>query len=500
MNTVIVWLRHDLRLADNPALYYAAQQGTVIPVFIEDTTQTEWRPGAASRCWLHHSLAHLNDALSDQLRFFKGDPLAILLHLVQQTGAQAVHWNRCYTPHAIPRDSRIKQALKSTGVEVHSYNGSLLWEPWTISKADGNPYKVFTPYYRKGCLSAVPPSEPLPRPELQLFSDTLFCDSLPASKQAPDTVTELTPLSLNELGLQPTHYWANKLTEHWNISEEGAWQRLQRFTDERLQDYQRGRDFPSLEATSTLSPYLQWGQISPRQIWYYSQQQGNQPGLEDALDTFMKELAWREFSYYQLYHNPKMTEENLNQRFDRFPWKNQPLQCRDWQQGLTGFPIIDAGMRELWQTGYMHNRVRMLVASFLVKNQRQHWHLGATWFWDTLVDADLASNSASWQWVAGSGTDAAPYFRIFNPVLQGQKFDAQGDYIRRYIPELKTLPSRYIHTPWEAPEQVLKDAGIVLGSTYPHPILDLKQSRQAALTAFASLKEQANTNELPLAT
>ena len=488
MNTpVIVWLRHDLRLADNPALYYAAQAGRVIPVFIDDsTTPDQWCLGAASRCWLQHSLADLNDQLSGQLRIFRGDPLQILLSLAKQTGAHEVHWNRCYTPHSIKRDSQIKLALKSAGIEIHSYNGSLLWEPWTISKADGKPYKIFTPFYRKGCLNAAPPSEPLPRPAIQLFSEAIISQG--DLKQIP--VAELT---LDE------HSWTKKITDHWTISEEAAWQHLQHFIGERLQDYQQGRDIPSLETTSSLSPYLQWGQISPRQIWYYSQQQGSQPGLEDALDTFLKELAWREFSYYQLYHNPAMTNENLNQRFNRFPWLNQPEQCQVWQQGLTGFPMIDAGMRQLWQTGYMHNRVRMLVASFLVKNQRQHWHLGAAWFWDTLVDADLASNSASWQWVAGSGTDAAPYFRIFNPVLQGQKFDAQGDYIRRYIPELKTLPSRYIHTPWEAPEQVLKDAGVELGSTYPHPILDLKQSRQAALTAYSSLKEQPDTTEIPLA-
>ncbi|MDO6563347.1 deoxyribodipyrimidine photo-lyase [Amphritea sp. 1_MG-2023] len=479
---VIVWLRHDLRLADNPALYYAAQSGRVIPVFIDDTTTADHcNLGAASRCWLHHSLAHLNDQLSDQLRIFQGDPLAILLALIQHTGAQTIHWNRCYTPHAITRDSQIKQALKSTGTTVHSYNGSLLWEPWTITKADGTPYKVFTPYYRKGCISAPPPSEPLPRPTLELYSDDLTTQL---------AANDVQPCDLTELNLLPNHPWHHRLTDHWEITEAAAWQRLQRFTNERLENYPQGRDYPALEATSTLSPYLQWGQISPRQIWYYSQQQGSHPGLEEQLDTFLKELAWREFSYYQLYHNPNITTENLNPRFNRFPWKNQPEQCHQWQQGMTGFPIIDAGMRELWQTGYMHNRVRMLVASFLVKNQCQHWHLGATWFWDTLVDADLASNSASWQWVAGCGSDAAPYFRIFNPVLQGQKFDAEGDYIRRFIPELSALPSRYIHTPWEASAAVLAEAGVQLGTTYPKPMLDLKASRQAALDAFASLKQQ----------
>ncbi|WP_299203994.1 deoxyribodipyrimidine photo-lyase [uncultured Amphritea sp.] len=470
---VIVWLRHDLRLADNPAIFYAAQQGAVIPVFIDDTSQLgNWNTGAASRCWLHHSLESINHEFEGQLRLFKGNPQDVLTQLIKDTGAQAIYWNRCYTPHAIARDSSIKQTLKSQGVEVFSYNGSLLWEPWQVSKADGTAYKVFTPFYRKGCLNAAPPAEPLSRPKLTLFSEQIpYQHSLP------------------ELELLPDHPWKNQITDHWDISEDAAWRLLRQFTSERLSDYQDARDIPSLEGTSTLSPYLQWGQISPRQIWYYSQQQGNKPGLEDALDTFLKELAWREFSYYQLYHNPGITTENLNQRFNRFPWKHEAEQYHQWQQGCTGFPIIDAGMRELWQTGYMHNRVRMLVGSFLVKNQLQHWHYGARWFWDTLVDADLASNSASWQWVAGCGTDAAPYFRIFNPVTQGQKFDPDGSYVRRYLPELTDLPNRYIHTPWEAPAAVLSKAGVVLGSTYPLPILDLKETRQAALEAFSSIKE-----------
>ncbi|WP_428033756.1 cryptochrome/photolyase family protein [Amphritea sp.] len=471
---IIVWLRHDLRLADNPALFYAAQQGRVIPVYIDDTSQQDsWAPGAASRCWLHHSLDNMHQQLNGQLRLFKGNPVDVLTQLVNDTGAKAIFWNRCYTPHAIARDSLIKQTLKSQGVEVFSYNGSLLWEPWQVSKGDGTAYKVFTPFYRNGCLNAAPPAEPLCRPELTLFNE-------PIPQQ----------LSLTELDLLPHHPWKNRITDHWDISEDAAWRRLQQFTSERLREYQDARDIPSLEGTSTLSPYLQWGQISPRQIWYYSQQRGNQPGLEEALDTFLKELAWREFSYYQLYHNPAMTTENLNQRFNQFPWKHEAKHYRCWQQGRTGIPIIDAGMRELWQTGYMHNRVRMLVGSFLVKNQLQHWHHGARWFWDTLVDADLASNSTSWQWVAGCGTDSAPYFRIFNPVTQGQKFDPDGHYVRRYLPELKALPSRYIHCPWSAPDGVLNQAGVVLGSSYPLPIADLKVTRQAALQAFSSLHEQ----------
>ncbi|BBB26742.1 cryptochrome/photolyase family protein [Amphritea japonica] len=471
---VIVWFRQDLRLADNPALFFAGQKGTVIPIFIDDrANNSEWSPGAASCCWLHHSLDDLNHQLDGCLKLFQGEPLSILIQLIKETGANTVVWNRCYTPHAIRRDTNIKERLLAEGIEVASFNGSLLWEPWEIYTKSGTPYKVFTPYYRKGCLNAKPPQTPVSKPKLQIhFSED-------SGQQ----------LALDQLKLLPEHSWANQITDHWSISEASAWALLHKFTEERLKSYSQNRDFPAKQATSSLSPYLRWGQISPRQVWHYSQQQCSTPGLEHPLDTFLKEIAWREFSYYQLYHSPSMTEENLNQKFNRFPWRHHKESCQTWQRGQTGFPIIDAGMRELWQTGYMHNRVRMLVASFLVKNQLQHWHNGARWFWDTLVDADLASNSASWQWVAGCGNDAAPYFRIFNPVVQGIKFDPQGEYVRRYIPELNNLPDCYIHTPWDAPESILLDAQVTLGTTYPQPILDLNTTRKRALSAYTELKK-----------
>jgi deoxyribodipyrimidine photo-lyase len=470
---IIVWFRQDIRLADNPALFFAAQKGSVIPIFIDDRSdEGEWALGAASRCWLHHSLQSLDDQLDGELKLFSGKPLSILIGLIQETGAKTVVWNRCYTPHAISRDTYIKERLLTEGIEVASFNGSLLWEPWEIHTQSGTPYKVFTPYYRKGCLNAKPPEAPLPRPKLQLYFGGDSCNQV----------------NLDQLELLPDHIWADRITKHWDISEDSAWTLLHRFTEERLRSYNQDRDFPAEQATSNLSPYLRWGQISPRQIWHYSQQQCSTASLEQPLDTFLKELAWREFSYYQLYHNPSMTDDNLNHKFNHFPWQNQKASCQNWQRGQTGVPIIDAGMRELWQTGYMHNRVRMLVASFLVKNQRQHWHNGARWFWDTLVDADLASNSASWQWVAGCGTDAAPYFRIFNPIIQGRKFDPHGEYVRRYIPELSKLPERYIQSPWEAPKRVLADANIVLGINYPRPILDLGTTRKEALTAYSDLR------------
>lgn len=474
---VIVWFRHDLRLADNPALFYAAAQGAVIPVYIwDDVHPGEWTPGAASRCWLHHSLDSLNQALDGNLRLFRGDPAQILLQLISATGATGVYWNRCYQPWAIQRDKQIKQTLLGQGLAVQSYNGSLLWEPWTVNKPDGTHYKVFTPYFKKGCLNAVPPRQPYPVPSaLDMRTDP----SLPGQT------------TLTELELLDSRPWCQRMVSHWDISEAGAASALQRFTAERLKQYAAGRDFPAQEHTSCLSPYLANGLISPHQVWHFSTQQGMQQQQEEPLIKFQQELGWREFSYYQLFHNPHITDANLNQKFNRFPWRNDADQQQRWQRGNTGFPMIDAGMRQLWETGYMHNRVRMIVASFLVKNQLQHWIHGARWFWDTLVDADLASNSASWQWVAGCGADAAPYFRIFNPVTQGEKFDPEGDYVRRYVPELASLPNRYIHKPWEAPADILQQAGITLGKEYPAPILDLRISRQAALDALASTKDSA---------
>ena len=471
---VIVWFRQDLRLADNPALSFAANNGPVIPIFIDDQSDTsQWTPGAASRCWLHHSLDSLNHQLAGGLRLFQDEPLQALLKLIKSTGAKSVVWNRCYTPHAISRDTYIKEYLLAQGIAVDSFNGSLLWDPWEIHTKKWTAYKVFTPYYRKGCLKAKPPLTPIPKPKLQIHC-------------SEDSDQQLV---LDQLKLLPEQPWVNRITNHWSISEDSAWASLHKFTEERLSSYSQNRDFPAEQATSSLSPYLRWGQISPRQVWRYCQQQCSSPALEQPLEIFLKELAWREFSYYQLYHNPTMGDENLNHKFNHFPWNSDRESCQNWQRGQTGFPIIDAGMRELWQTGYMHNRVRMLVASFLVKNQLQHWHNGARWFWDTLVDADLASNSASWQWVAGCGTDAAPYFRIFNPVIQGKKFDSKGEYVRRYIPELKKLPNRYIHTPWEAPESILDDAQVTLGATYPQPILDLSTTRKRALSAYTALKQ-----------
>ena len=464
----IHWFRQDLRLFDNPALVQAARHKQVLPIYIlDDTNAGEWSMASASRWWLHHSLTALNASLGDRLLIYRGNPQDILDNILTYFDVGAVYWNRCYEPWRIIRDTKIKKHLKIKGIEVHTCNGSLLWEPWTIQKEDGAPYKVFTPFYRKGCLKAKPPREPLNAPEQVEY--------LPDKAQAVD---------IQFLKLLPEIRWDLQLEPHWQIGEAGAHKCFQTFIGERLASYKDGRNIPAKPCVSRLSPHLHFGEISPNQLWHVVRSMGD----DKHIDHFCSELGWREFSYSQLYHNPALPRKNLQSKFDVFPWLENETYLHAWQKGQTGVPMVDAGMRELWQTGYMHNRVRMIVGSFLVKNLRLHWHHGARWFWDTLVDADLANNSASWQWIAGCGADAVPYFRIFNPVTQGQKFDADGQYVRKYIPEISQLADKYLFNPWQAPEPVLREAGIKLGDTYPTPIVDLKQSREAALKAFQSLK------------
>jgi deoxyribodipyrimidine photo-lyase len=461
----VFWFRQDLRLSDNPGLREAAGRGSVLPVFIlDDDNAGEWRIGAAGRCWLHHSLSRLDSSLNGKLRLYRGNAGEVLAGICRKHGARSVHWNRCYEPWRIERDRTIKAGLSDAGLEVSSFNASLLWEPWTVLKADGMPYRVFTPFYRKGCLNAKPPREPLPAPEIRL-----------AGAEADDDA-----LRLADLDLLPVRPWGDAMMGHWTVGEAAAQDRLAAFVDNGLQGYREGRNFPAKAHVSRLSPHLHWGEISPNQAWHAARLQG---GSAD-IDSFCSELGWREFSHSLLYHFPDLPKANFQDSFDTFAWDDDRTLLRKWQHGLTGIPIVDAGMRELRQTGYMHNRVRMIAGSFLVKNLLQHWRNGEAWFWDSLVDADLANNAASWQWVAGSGADAAPYFRIFNPVTQGRKFDAEGHYTRRFVPELKDLPDRWLFNPWEAPEDVLQDAGVVPGATYPKPIIDLKRSRERALDAY----------------
>lgn len=469
---VILWFRRDLRLADNPALRAAAaRDAPVLPVFVQDDVNAgEWAPGAASRWWLHQSLAALDESIGKSIRFFIGDASSIIPRIADEVGAQAVYWNRGYEPWQRSRDEEIRSSLVAGGCEVRSFNGSLLFEPTTITKADRTPYKVFTPFYEKGCLE----NGPAPRDPVE----------------APTGVSYLgypARTTLTDLGLLPEVPWYQEMQRNWTPGEQGARQRLQEFVALGLRNYKEGRNFPAKQNVSRLSPHLHFGEISPHQVWHAINALPSGAVPAEEVEHFRKELGWREFSYNLLYHFPDLPRENLQRKFNRFPWREDATSLRRWQRGETGYPIVDAGMRELWRTGYMHNRVRMIAGSFLVKNLLLHWHHGERWFRDTLVDADLANNSASWQWIAGCGADAAPYFRIFNPVTQARKFDPDGTYVRRYVPELGALPDRYLHAPWEAPAEVLENCGITLGRTYPGPIVDLKVSRERALQSFRSL-------------
>ncbi len=469
--TALVWFRQDLRLADNPALHAAAASGArVLAVYIhDDEAAGEWSPGPASRWWLKQSLAALDETLDGELLELHGNPLEVIPGLVEDFSIDSVYWNRCIEPWRADYDSAVKEQLLASSVPVKTFNGSLLWDPPTINKPDGTPYRVFTPFYRKGCLeNGITPRKPLPAPtNLQLIS--------PAGSRWSDGSGELS-------GFIPPDIDASL----WSPGEAGASRALGRFLENAVRQYDRQRDIPGEVGTSRLSPHLHFGEISPNQVWYAVLERCTNGKLSDDADRYLSEIGWREFSNYLLYHNPNLPDTNLQRRFDRFPWGTNEELLTAWQRGETGFPIVDAGMRELATTGYMHNRVRMVTASFLVKNLLTDWRHGARWFWNHLVDADLANNSASWQWVAGCGADAAPYFRIFNPVAQGNKFDPDGTYVRRFVPELAALPDKYIHSPFDAPPAILEQAGVRLGETYPEPVADLSLSRQAALDAYRS--------------
>jgi deoxyribodipyrimidine photo-lyase len=474
--TAIHWFRQDLRLSDNPALDSAAQYETLIPIYILDEVNSgEFKMGAASKWWLHQSLTKLNESLDGKLLVYQGNPHEILNKLIEEQEVSYVTWNRCYEPWRIDRDKEIKRNFEDKNVAVESFSASLLWEPWTISKDDGTPYRVFTPFYKKGCLNSEEPRLPAGKVDLSnLYSE------------------DLSSGSIKDLNLLPTIKWYKSFEEEWNPGEIGAEQNLNSFLDSGLLNYKEGRNFPSQEFVSRLSPHLHFGEISPNEVWYRAKTKEGISGIEKSLAHFHSELGWREFSYYLLYHFPDLPNKNFQEKFDIFPWQENEEFLALWQKGNTGYPIVDAGMRELWQTGYMHNRLRMIVGSFLVKNLLIDWRFGERWFWDCLVDADLASNSASWQWVAGSGADAAPYFRIFNPITQGLKFDPEGEYTKKYVPELRDLPNKYLFSPWEAPENILAAAGIELGKNYPKPMVDLKLSRETALEAFATTKKENN--------
>lgn len=475
----ILWFRSDLRLGDNPALAAAASGGQpVVPVFVlDDDAAGAWRIGGASRWWLHHSLASLAADLGSRglrLVLRHGDTVQHLTSIARETGARSLHFSRGYEPAARDLEVRVNQGLSAEGLTVKRYAGSLLFEPDQVLTKTGGPYRVFTPFWRS-VSGGVPPRSPRPAPE-----------SLMAAHARPTSVP------LEALGLCPTSPdWAGGLRETWTPGETGAHRRLDRFLSKAAASYADDRNRPDIEGTSRLSPHLHHGEISAALCWHRAlvlEGQAQSEGARASLETFRKELVWREFSYHLLFNWPTLPEAPFNPAFGAFPWAEAPRDLKAWQRGRTGIPIVDAGMRQLWQTGWMHNRVRMIVGSFLVKNLLVPWQAGEAWFWDTLVDADLAANAASWQWVAGSGADAAPYFRIFNPVKQGESFDPDGAYVRRFVPELDRLPPRHIHAPWIAPAPVLQAAGVRLGEDYPSPIVDLGQTRTRALQAYERVK------------
>ena len=486
----IVWFRLDLRLADNRALAAAVQTGgPVIPVYILDDvtpqngpntdTSGTWPMGGASRWWLHKSLTSLAaglEQLGSRIILRRGDPCTVLAKLVEETGAETVVATRCYEPWAGALETRVKAALEQSGTAFKRYGGALLYEPEQLRTKAGDPFKVYTPMWR-AALASDAPKQPSPAPA-----------KIAAPKSWPKSDV------LKTWGLSPTKPdWSGGFSETWTPGESGARARLDRFLDEALVTYNEDRNRPDRTGTSRLSPHLHFGEISPNACWYAARAFGSgKTGAEKGLETFLKELVWREFSYHLLTHWPTLPTTAFRADFAHFPWVEDATGLKAWQKGLTGYPIVDAGMRELWHTGWMHNRVRMVVGSFLVKDLMLPWQSGEAWFWDTLVDADLASNAASWQWIAGSGADAAPYFRVFNPVTQGETYDPDGAYVRRWIPEIARLPTKLIHAPWTAPKEILAACGVTLGKTYPKPIVDHAMARDRALAAFKSLRASAS--------
>jgi deoxyribodipyrimidine photo-lyase len=470
---VIVWFRHDLRLADNPALNAACTgEGTVIPLFIlEDQQERTGDPeclGGASRWWLHHSLLALAESLAPlglNLVLRRGTARKQLEELIRETGARTVHWNRRYEPTARNRDLELEEQLRVEGIRAQVHPGNLMTEPWEMSTGQGKPYQVFTPFYRRFRQSRKV-AEPLPIPS-----------RAQAQRRQPAS------LALDELRLKPTRDWADGLAQTWNCGEIGARKLWQDFKPGRLGRYLDTRDLPGSDGTSRLSPHFHFGEISPRQVWHEALNEGG-----EQAESFLRQLVWREFAHHLLHHFPHTTDNPLKESFESFPWDGDPDLLRAWQKGQTGYPLVDAGMRQLWHTGWMHNRVRMVAASFLVKHLLLPWQLGAAWFQDTLVDADTANNTFGWQWVAGCGADAAPFFRIFNPILQGRKFDKNGQYIRQWVPELSNLPDKLLHEPWTASPEVLESSGVKLGVTYPLPVINHKVARQRALDSYSRMR------------
>ncbi len=459
-DATLVWLRNDLRLADNPALSAAvAAGGKVVVVHIEPTDPGLRRRGAASRWWLHHSLRSLGAGLAARgigFETLSGPTEDMLRDAIKRHDASRLEWNRRYGPAERALDAQLKTAFRRDGLEVQSHAGDALVEPFDITTGSGGPYAVYTPFWKT--LRQQPIARPLPAPK----------PVAPALPAAPIDADYAAP------------HWSEKLAAHWQIGEDAAAERLAAFLEQTVADYPEQRDIPAIAATSRLSPHLAFGEISPRQVWHAAQVMAQRaPNKTAAIDKFLSELAWRDFNIHQLYHRPDIAAEPMQPKYAAMPWREPGEALERWQRGATGIPIVDAGMRELWATGYMHNRVRMIVASLLSKNLLIDWRLGEQWFWDTLLDADPANNPGNWQWVAGCGLDAAPFFRIFNPVTQGQRFDPEGRYVRQWVPEVTGLSNEWLHHPWDAPGPP---------RNYPTPIVDLKASRERALAASQALK------------
>lgn len=468
----IVIFRLDLRIEDNPALSAAVERGEqVIPLYIWDPQdEGEWAPGAASRWWLHFSLQSLAEELKEiglKLIIRRGDAKSVINKVLEETGADAIFWNRRYEPLAIKRDRQIRNHFQQQGIYVESFNGSLLYDPLIIANKMGKPFKVFTPFW-KACLTLEEPSQPIPM--------------LKKSCSTPSLSTE----AVESLELLPKIHWDAGIRRSWIPGAPEAKKILNQFIQNKIVNYVRDRDRPDQEGVSHLSPYLHFGEISPRMIWHSAKRSE----LSEGREGFLRQLGWREFAHHLLFHFPHTPDLPLREEFISFPWQEDRNLLKAWQQGKTGYPLVDAGMRELWTTGWMHNRVRMIVGSFLVKDLLISWVEGEKWFWDTLVDADLANNTLGWQWVGGCGADAAPYFRIFNPITQGEKFDPEGNYVRKWIPEIAQLSNEWIHQPWEAPENELRKAGISLGLNYPFPIVDHAEARKLALSAFDAIRKE----------
>ena len=480
----IVWFRNDLRLADNPALAAASRHQSIVAVFIwSPTEEGHWTPGGASRWWLERALTSLQVQLKDMgntLLIMSGESGKILLDLAAKFGAKHIYWNRRYEPAIVVRDHGIKKDLMASGLNVETFNGSLIHEPWEVLKKDGTPYQIYTAYWNAGIKNCTVRKliqmAPIPR--------------------APQMSGE--SLNIADLTLGPKVHWDMGLQRLWQPGEISAARLLQDFVEHRLPKYQETRDIPGQMGTSLLSAHLHFGHISPQQLWHaVIEKHGHISSLDAHAKQFLKELIWRDFAANLIFYFPHTDRKPLRGQFANFPWRKSKSHLQAWQSGQTGFPIVDAGMRQLWSCGWMHNRVRMVVASFLVKDLRINWQEGAKWFWDTLVDANLASNTMGWQWAGGCGADAAPYFRIFNPMLQGARFDPEGLYIRTWIPELENLPNRWIHQPWEAPKCVLEEAGVVLGKNYPKPIVDHSLAKIEALLAYDTIKSKKISGMTP---